>query len=205
MGEEEIEGEQEEIEEQEIEEEQLEEEELEEEEEELEEETNEEEEVEEAEQEAGDVEEVVGRASEPWREDGYEPFLQRGLEGWTQLYPACSFTGEHPWNAMDWTAKYFGALSHSTVCSECNRWLEEWSVKSWDSGNWGTEYECLVYESAHERTVPRVSTWLEGHPNDAGEFHEWDCLDSIVVVETSLDEILQHQADAREQDESSSC
>ena len=80
--------------------------------------------MEDGEQEAGDVEEVVGRASEPWREDGYEPFLQRGLEGWTQLYPACSFTGEHPWNAMDWTAKYFGDLSHSTICSECNRWLE---------------------------------------------------------------------------------
>ena len=166
---------------------------------------------EEREQDSETVEEGTGlvpQTSEPWREEGYEPFLQYGFDGWTQLYPACRFTGEHPWNAMDWTTKYFGALSHSTVCSECNRWLEEWSVTSWDSGNWGAEYELLVYESAHINAVPRVSTWLEGHPNDAGEFHEWNCLDIIDVVATSLDERHQHQADAqlrREQDEYGSC
>ena len=54
-----------------------------------------------------------------------------------------------------------------------------------------------MYLRAIEEIAPKVSSWLEGHPNDAGEFHEWKCLYNIRVVETSLDEILRHQADSQ--------
>lgn len=78
----------------------------------------------------------VAQTSEPWQEEGNEPLLKNGFESWTQLYPTCASTAaEHLWNLVGWTAKYFAESRHSTICTECNRWLEEWTVESWDSGD----------------------------------------------------------------------
>jgi len=160
--------------------------------------------VEDRELEEREMERVQYGCSQPWRDEGYEPFHATGFKQWTQLHPTWVFPWQHPWDKVDWTVNYFDNRGgHSTICPECEAWLEELVVRSWDSGNWSRGYEAWVDQNYYERSVPKVEGWLEGQPDAVGQ---WDNapLGNVEVIETSLNEVQQHKADAqllRERDE----
>ncbi|KAF8416108.1 hypothetical protein EV426DRAFT_702395 [Tirmania nivea] len=156
------------------------------------------------------VQEPRPESPQAWREEGQEPFRVNGFEPWTELYPTWLFPCQHPWDMVGWTANFLAdADAHSSICPACEGYLEELAVRTWDSGNWCSSDELWIYQLLHEKNVPKVEGWLEGHPvvaEEAEGFEEWEetSVGDVEVVETSLDEMHQYQADAqlrREKDE----
>jgi len=80
--------------------------------------------------------------------------------------------------------KHFGG--NSTHFSKHERWVEEYMVRSWDSGNQRQGYEAWLHRRRHEQIVPNVEGWLEGHPSR--DFHEWEdiLLSHVEVVDEYL-------------------
>ena len=61
----------------------------------------------------------------------------------------------------------------------------------------GPQYDIIVYQSAHQNILQKVSSWLGGRPNEGGDFNEWKCLENIGILEISLGDMLHHQVDAQ--------